>query len=255
MGSAAPQGGTTEPWEIGTPWEIALHGLTPSECDYIQQRLTERFHDAHSLIFHPGEQSSALYIVKRGELRIYYLNEAGKEFTLMLCPAGHMIGLLSCLLNRERFIFADSKFPAVLNVLPRDGLLEIMESIPRFSRNIALIAARMAVHHLSNYGVFAIESSSVRLINILIRMAAPRGGGETENDPRAPYVVSGLTQTELASLVGVSRTWVNQLLADFEKQGLIQRQKQVIVIPDINDLVRKKIEFKISGKETGRPPS
>lgn len=239
------------PRDAATIWETALDGLSPDERGRIHERLSERLHDAHSCIFHPGEQSTALYIVKRGELRLYYLNEAGKEFTLGICSAGHMIGLLSALLNRARFIFAESKFSVVLHVLARDALLELMESIPRFSLNISVIVAKMAAHHMSSYGMFAVEPASVRLANILLRMAIPRGDARTEGGSGGPYLVVGLTQSELANLIGVSRTWVNQILADFERQGMIRRQRQGILIPDLDALFRKRTEFKALSERTG----
>jgi CRP/FNR family transcriptional regulator, cyclic AMP receptor protein len=50
--------------------------------------------------------------------------------------------------------------------------------------------------------------------------------------------IDGITQEDLARMVGVSRTWVVLSLKLFEEHGLIQRHRLRIVIPDSGKIMQ-----------------
>jgi hypothetical protein len=57
-------------------------------------------------------------------------------------------------------------------------------------------------------------------------------GEKQESDNR--WVLDlGLNQTELASLVGVGRGWLNHLLQDWNRRGLVEYSAGMIIILDL----------------------
>jgi len=49
-----------------------------------------------------------------------------------------------------------------------------------------------------------------------------------------------LNQTDLASMVGARREWVNRLLSDWRKRGLLEYDRGVITILDMERVVAER---------------
>ena len=114
-------------------------------------------------------------------------------------------------------------------MLHRDALLHCMEAIPRFAFNVANLLALLACESMQRAAPLALEPVDTKLGRALLRLARP----DTSKDRFGEYIVRGVTQEALASMVGASRPWVNRALGDFERRGLIQRRRRSIVISDI----------------------
>jgi CRP/FNR family transcriptional regulator len=60
-------------------------------------------------------------------------------------------------------------------------------------------------------------------------------------DPGTRYRVDlGLTQGDLASMVGARREWVNRILSDWRKRGLVDFNRGVITILDLPRVVAER---------------
>lgn len=212
-----------------------MQDLDEAERAGVLSKLSEFHYAPRSQIFAPGESSSCLYIVKTGKVRLFHISKSGEEFTLGTWVDGHIIGLLSSILEEKRFLFAECVSATTLLVLSRPDLLKLMETIPRFSFNIALLIARMASHHLAVRGEFAVENARVRLGKMLLSMAS---SGERHPGKDGASQITSITQAELARMVGVSRPWVNQILTQFERSGHIKRSKSGLLIHDPSAFAR-----------------
>jgi CRP-like cAMP-binding protein len=70
-----------------------------------------------------------------------------------------------------------------------------------------------------------------RLLHILLLYNEKMG---QEIEPGKRYLLDlGLNQTDLASLVGARREWVNRLLRDWQRRGLIEVKAGQITILDL----------------------
>lgn len=208
-----------------------MQGLSEAERKEVFAKLQEFQYAPHFQVFSPGEPSSCLYIVKSGKVRVFHISNTGEEFTLGAWIDGHIIGLLSSILEEKRFLFAECMTNTTLYALTRPQLLALMERIPRFSFNIACLIARMASHHLAVRGEFAVENARVRLGKMLLKMATSNC---ELNGKKEFSQITSITQSELARMVGVSRPWVNQILTQFEREGHIKRSKSGLMICNPN---------------------
>lgn len=211
-------------------WLAALNGLRDDDIRRIEEHFTVREVDARAPIFRQGEPGDSLYIIQSGRVRLYLHSETGEEFTAGIWSEGYIIGLISAFLGQSRFIAAEAVDHVELKVLQRNALHHCMETIPRFAINIANLLALLASDSIQRAAPLALESVDTKLGRVLLRLARP----EVANSKSQEYIVRGITQDALASMVGASRPWVNRALADFEREGLIQRRSRSIAIPDIS---------------------
>lgn len=80
--------------------------------------------------------------------------------------------------------------------------------------------------------------AAARLLHILLLYNEKFG---EEVLPGKKYVLDfSLNQTDLASLVGARREWVNRLLSDWRKRGLIEYEAGKIIILDLPRVERER---------------
>ncbi|SIT40595.1 putative Cyclic nucleotide-binding domain protein 4 [Paraburkholderia ribeironis] len=210
-------------------WASALNGLHADDIRKIEEFLAQREVPARSPIFFQDEPADALFIIRSGRVRLVRRTEAGEEFTTGVWSSGYVIGLISTFLGEHRLLGAETIERASFHVLRRDALLRCMQTIPQFALNIANLLALLASDSIRRTAPLALEPVEAKLGRVLVKLAVPaQQDSQLDGD-----VVQGITQDELARMVGASRPWVNRALASYEKRGLIRRHKQFISIPDI----------------------
>lgn len=238
-------------------WRSAFDGLGKREKQLVYDHLVLKTVRARAPIFEVNDQASMLYIVKSGRVRLIYRDLEGIEFTTGVWTQGYVIGLISAFLNEKRFLAAESLEETELLGLGREKLHDLMHDIPQFSINIAGILGRLAHDSILRSGPLATQPAANRLARTLVRLAAPettyqpnecsvitesparlRTAARSMPQPSPRWVVEGLTQEDLARLVGVSRSWINTTLASFEERKLIHRLKRSIELLDVDELAR-----------------
>jgi CRP-like cAMP-binding protein len=64
--------------------------------------------------------------------------------------------------------------------------------------------------------------------------------GEVSADGRTSIVNIGLNQSDLASMIGARREWVNRILSDWRKRGLLEFDNGVITILDLPRVIAER---------------
>lgn len=234
-------------------WQSALEGLDERERQQVCDHLVLKTVGLRTPIFEANDQASMLYIVKAGRVRLIYRDPEGLEFTTGVWTQGYVIGLISAFLNERRFLAAESLEETELLGLSREKLHDLMHDIPQFAINVARILGQLAHDSILRSGPLVTQPAANRLANTLVRLATPTApsspvkgvapaslrvtkGTTLAQSPK--WVVQGLTQEDLARLVGVSRSWINTTLASFEERKLIRRLVRSIEIVDMDELAR-----------------
>lgn len=210
-------------------WSSALRLLTEVELAQVCGCLTRQSHPARYRIFDQGDVGSSLCIIVSGRVRLIHTTERGAEFTTGIWSDDYIIGLISSYLGVKRSLTAESLDPVDLLVLRQSAMFELIDAIPQFAKNIARILAVQAYDSMCRSGLAVLEPAAINLRRVMARLA--KDNNKDAND--FSREICGLTQEDLASMVGVSRPWLNQTLSSFERSGLIRRNRNGITITDI----------------------
>lgn len=210
--------------QIFALWDKALERLSAAEHERVMAQFSSRCFSTGELIFAQEEPGHSLYVVNSGKVRLYHTNRQGEEFTIGMWSKGYVLGLISSVLGECRFLSAECVEASNLSVLPRANLLRLMDELPRFSANIAYLIAYMAKSSLIDSSPLALDTATVRLGRLLLRL----GEADVGNQDKSCTVC--ITQDQLGKMLGVSRSWVNTILSDYERRCLIQRKRRHIVI-------------------------
>lgn len=210
-------------------WHTALQGLTHAQVESIHSDMIARSVGARATLFREGEPSDSILVIRNGRVRLYLCSEGGEEFTLNLVTGGSILGLAAAVLGRPRVLNAESIGRVDASVMSRASLVSFMRQMPRFAENITGILALLAVENIERSGPLVMSPAKVRLASILLAVA----NLDDSRDKAGRELVVGLTQEDLAKLLGTTRTWVALTLRDFENQRLIEKLPGHIAICDV----------------------
>jgi CRP/FNR family cyclic AMP-dependent transcriptional regulator len=214
-------------------WHMVLGELAEQDRAALAARMARVMLPPHTQVFQQGEPSDRLVVVESGRVRVYQTSEQGHTFTQAVCVGGTSVGLAALVARTRRDTSAETIDACTLQVMPARVLLELMHTLPGLGVGVARLLATTAIESFARSEALVVETARVRLARLLVSLAGakmPDGGGERQID--------GITQEDLARVVGVSRTWVVLTLKHFEEQGLIQRHRRRIVIPDSGKILR-----------------
>jgi CRP-like cAMP-binding protein len=176
-------------------------------------------------IFSKGDPANALYIVKDGKVRILSLSDKGTETIVHILKEGAIFGEL--LLSEEtRFFNAIAGTDAVVTVLSKGSLVELLASISTVSKNFIRLLSRRLAKVEKEFGDFGHTWSYDRLSKILLRLCEEHG----RETPGGTLISLRLTHEDLANLIGTTRETVTTQLIRFRRMGLVKSQDRFLVV-------------------------
>lgn len=213
-------------------WSGAIGGLTPVDRARVESSYTKRKFEAGQTIYLAGDPGRSVIIVESGRLRAYQVDQHGQEVTICMLSAGHCTGLTSAISCSPRPLSIEAFEPASVLELSRARLLALMADIPSFSINVTTLLASVAQEAVENSTWFVVNTAAQRLSHTLLALTA----ADDSVHGKPARVLNGVRHEQLASMVGVSRTWISLTLALLEDEGLIRRSRNRIEILDVPSL-------------------
>jgi len=186
-------------------------------------------------IFHQGDPGDSLYIVEAGSVKIVLPSPEGEEGAIIATLArGDFFGELALLDGAPHSATAIAIEPTEALVLRHDRFEELVERHSQLRR--ALIAGLVAelrrlTGHVEELHFLDLPG---RLASRIVRLARESQPGVTK-DVRLDWP---FTQSDLAAMIGGTRQTVNHLLAEMTARDLIRLERDSLVIPDLDRLVR-----------------
>jgi CRP/FNR family transcriptional regulator len=178
----------------------------------------------------------SIYIIHQGKVKIYKLNEAGKQLTLAYLVPGNIIGEVDIFSMRPRGVFAEIAEDAMLCVINKDYLREIILNYPELTEKMfELVCSRVKELEDDVYNQ-AICNTRDKIVNKLLNMSQL----EKDNSNSKTAIID-ITHQELAEMIGSSRETVSLTLKTLENSHYIKLLHGKIKI-DIANL--KKIKEK-----------
>ena len=183
------------------------------------------------LIFHQGDESREVYIVLKGKVRIYKTSPSGNETSINLFSTHDIIGEYAALDNLPRSASAKAVVPVSLLSMTQERFLYHLRNMPGMAFGLCKALALKMRWTASYAESIAQFDAAGRLLHIIL-LNNERYGTEQEKGKR--FVVDiGLNQTDLASMVGARREWVNRILSDWRRRGLLEMEGGTITILDL----------------------
>lgn len=190
-----------------------LSDLSDEALSELASHAKKNIYTKHSFIFAEGDETSSLYILLAGKVRVFSCDSQGKEVTLLVQTPVSYFGELALLSNEPRSasiialeathcaVIAQSDFNHWLLKHP-DVAISLIQDLASTVRRLTNKVKQLALSNVYE-----------RTIQVLQEMAVQEGDS---------YVIDKKpTQQELANMVGASREMVNKIMKELTKGGYI----------------------------------
>lgn len=190
------------------------------------------------IIFRQGDESREIYILLKGKVRIFKISPSGNETSIDIFSVHDVIGELAAIDSSPRSATGKAIGSVSLLTMSHERFLFHLENVPGLALGLARLLSQKLRWTASFAESVAQFDAAGRLLHILLYYVE-RYGKSLEAGKR--YSVDlALNQTDLASMVGARREWVNRLLSDWRKRGLLEYDRGVITILDMERVVAER---------------
>jgi CRP/FNR family transcriptional regulator, cyclic AMP receptor protein len=194
--------------------------LSEPDRELIAGRMRRAQFDPDQMIFSRGDPGREIYLVLEGRIRLSILSSDGRELSFAHAGPGNIFGEIAALDGGERTAGATAMTKVQAMALPQRAMLDLIESNPKVATAaIHFLCARLREtdQRLEAIALHRIEVRLARLLLSALRLQAPAAKGEHV------ALDLGMSQGELALLIGASRPKVNIALTMLEDMGALER--------------------------------
>ena len=185
--------------------------------EFFDTHKREQHFTAGETVIHANDLPTVVFLLKEGFVKAYSIDKTGSKHLHMIFSPGKCFPLLRALQGKTNQILCEAHSDVVVSVAPVDEFLKEVND----NHKLALALLDQTVAQFSSFTNrienLQYSSAQERLLYRLLTLAGSFGANTSNG-----YVVSlGLTHTDLASSIQVSREVVTRLLRQFRSKGLV----------------------------------
>jgi CRP/FNR family transcriptional regulator, cyclic AMP receptor protein len=204
-----------------------LFGTTaPEALERLAERARRRSFARGEVIFREDDVGDSLCVVVTGLVKVYRTSPEGDEMVLVTLGPSAVFGELPMIDGGLRSASAAAVESTTLLTLTRVSLLDALRDSPELVDRMLRSLGSMVRRLTDQAADLVFLDLPGRVAKLLLALAEERGTSETDGRT----LDLGMTQTDLANMVGGSRQSVNQVLRSFERLGYLELEGRRIVI-------------------------
>lgn len=184
-------------------------GVAEAELETLARSLQRRSVRGGKAVFRHDDPGSSLYVIESGVVKVQRTSPEGREVILAILGPGDFFGELALLDGEPRSADAIAREDCTLLVLEREDFLAFLDKEPGVATKLLAALSRRLRRTDQLVQDAAFLDVPARLARALLQLA------------ESPEATTGLTQSELAAMVGASRESVNRWLQFYRRRGLI----------------------------------
>ncbi len=208
-----------------------LDGLAPAELAQIESACGWKVYAAQEQIIDRQSETSDVFFVVSGAVRVVIYSLSGREITLDDVGAGGHFGDLAAIDSAPRSASVMALQDTIIASLPQDRFVSLLAD--NFTVTHRLLRALTRIIRTSTDRIMDLSTLAAnnRVHADLLRLARNNmvGGNRAEI---SPIPVHG----DIASRVSTTRETVARVLGDLARQGVVDRKKDMLVIGDVDSL-------------------
>lgn len=197
-------------------------GLEPEQLAAIAGSARLRVFARGAIIVSEGDEGLGLFVVQRGALKAFVVDDSGRELTLSLLGPGEYFGELALLDAAPRSASVMALERCELLQISRAAFLAVVEQSPALMLTLLRNLVRRVRDLTDSVRALALVDVFGRVARLFESLAVERDGH---------WVIERqLTQQDIANLVGSSREMVNRILRDLVIGGYVSVDHHHIVL-------------------------
>ncbi len=212
-------------------------GIARAHLETLAALLRRRRFAAGEVVFDEGDPGTALYILEAGQVKIRLMSPDGREVVLAVLRPHDFFGELALIDEQPRSADAVVRTASEVLVLNRDDFVRCAVAQPQIALN-ALAAVSRRLRRTDQIIADAVFLDvRTRLARLLLDLV---GQEPVQRTPDGGIVLGpGLTQNDVAEMLGATRESINKWLRHYEDRGIVRRGRGRITIISLDALRRE----------------
>jgi CRP-like cAMP-binding protein len=196
-----------------------LDELPPEELQIIDELSEMKPVKKGTLILSPLKPIEALFFLKKGQVRLFRMNQNGKQFTVDILIDGNIFGESSTMSLTDDQIYAEAMTDTYLCILGKNEFEDFIEKNPKIAiKFINILSARLKeLYSLSEK--IALGDVRYRILYLLIKLSEKTGRRKNEWQT----IEMKLTHQDVANMIGSTRETTSAILSQLKKEGYIKK--------------------------------
>ena len=210
-------------------------GISDDNLSELAGLCMPRTYHHDQLLWYQGDPGDYLVVITRGLVKVTVTSDNGDEMVLITLGPHELVGELSLVDRGPRSASVVALKETQCLVIPRTAMIDLMQRRPELVDPL-LKALGVMVRRLTEQ---AIDLVFLDLTARVAKLLAREAGHRLADSDATIAVKLGLTQTEIAQMVGATRPAVNRAVQVLVARGLIAVQGRKIIIRDLAGLLRR----------------
>ncbi len=208
-----------------------LSDLKPADLKKVEDSCGFKHYAAQEQIIDRQSESTDVFFVVRGEIRVVIYSLSGREITLDDLSGGGYFGDLAAIDGEPRSASVMALTDCLVASLPQDHFLSLLENHPQTALKVMKSLTRIVRTATDRIMDLSTLAANNRVHADLLRLARNHmGDGNTAEISPIPM------HSDIASRASTTRETVARVLNDLARNGVVERQKEVMVVLDVEQL-------------------
>jgi CRP/FNR family transcriptional regulator, cyclic AMP receptor protein len=211
-----------------------LEPLSRAEIKELSLRIPDTYFQRGQILYTPKERSEALFMLKKGRVRIYRVGRDGRELTLTVVGAGTVFGEMSLTAQRLENAYAEAMEPTVVCKMKRHDLERLVMDKPQVGLKVMRVLSERLSLAEERMEDIALKEVPARLASFILQLIESEGL-VTREGYRIP---TRYTHRQLATMIGSKRETVTKSFSMLQQAGVVELKRRRIHVGDIEALKR-----------------
>ena len=193
--------------------------LPMEELEAIDKMSTMQPVKKGTLIVSPANPMKALFLLKKGQVRLYRVNSQGKQFTTDILVDGNIFGETTSFSLTDEDMYVEAMTDTYLCTMAKNEFEAFVEKNPKIAlKLINILSARLKdTYDLSEK--IALGDVKYRVLYLLVKLSERSGKRKKEWQT----IEMRLTHADIAKMVGSSRETVSSIISQLRKSGILKK--------------------------------
>ena len=208
-----------------------LETLTDTEVAVLDKVCKWKRYAAGEQIMDRQNETSDICFVVEGRVRIVNYSLSGREVTLDDHASGDCFGELSAIDGLPRSASVMALDQCMIASLAQDQFYKVLEGHPEIALEVMKYLAQMVRSSTERIMELSTLAANNRVQADLLRQAKTNMQGD-----KMAYIKPIPVHADIASRVSTTRETVARVMNDLAREGVIERQKDALMIHDVEKL-------------------
>lgn len=196
------------------------------ETKLVKSKLIRKEYDRGEYLFKEKSFSRGIYIVRKGKIKIFQMNNEGKQSIVYIYKKGDYFGYRPILAKEPHPVSAVAMDQAVVSFIPKDLFLSLLEKSSTLANELLHTLSKefsVWVNKMTIFSQYGVKQRVALSLLILDRVYQKQ---EEDNKP----VLISINREDFAGFVGTAKETLVRMLRTFKDEKVIMTKGTKIII-------------------------